>query len=217
MLLYIKADQVIEVLEPQVKLGTLIQMECRNQVILNKLKAMVIIKFKKYEYKRTVISILKVIEEIHQLYPDIQIVNLGALDIIVAYEAQKSSNNTFHILKAIVVSSIAFIGSAYSIMAFSNDVDTLDIFDLIYELVTGQNSVGVNTLEVSYCIGLILGIVIFFNHFGSKKMTVDPTPMEVEMRLYEQDIQTTLIQNFSRRGEEIDMGDTGIVNHNRNQ
>lgn len=215
--LYMKADQIVEVINPSVTLGDILQMECRNQVILNKLKSSVILKFKKSEYKRTVISILKVIEQIHQYYPDLQIVNLGALDIIVAYENQKTPSKAVHIMKASAVAIVAFIGSAYSIMAFSNDVDTLDIFDMIYEMITGQVSTGTNILELSYSLGLIMGILVFFNHFGNKKFTVDPTPMEIEMRLYEQDIQTTLIQNYARRGEEIDIGDVGIVNHSRNK
>ena len=63
-------------------------------------------------------------------------------------------------------------------------------------------------LEFMYSIGMIVGILIFFNHFGGKKFSVDPTPMEVEMRLYENDIQTTLIENYSRKGQEIDVGKT---------
>ena len=50
-----------------------------------------------------------------------------------------------------------------------------------------------------------MGILVFFNHFGKKKFTVDPTPMEIQMRLYENDIQTTLVENASRRGDEIDV------------
>lgn len=53
--------------------------------------------------------------------------------------------------------------------------------------------------------GLTIGILIFFNHFGKRKFTVDPTPMEVEMRLYENDIQTTLIEDFARKEKEMDV------------
>ena len=67
---------------------------------------------------------------------------------------------------------------------------------------------GFSVLELTYCVGLIVGILAFFNHFGGKKFTVDPTPMEVEMRLYENDIQTTLIENYSRKEQEMDVGKT---------
>ncbi len=214
--LYIKGEQLVEVTEPKVSLGTLIQMECKEQSILNKLKSVTCIRFREGEYKRTVVSLLKIVEQIHEYYPDLQIVNLGAVDIVLVYEQQKTPSKAMHMIKGVVICVVAFIGSAYSIMAFSNDVDTLNVFDLIYELIVGQEPPGVTLLEYSYTLGLILGILIFFNHFGYKKLTADPTPMEIEMRLYEQDIQTTLIQNFGRKGEEIDVGDSGIVNHSRN-
>ena len=40
---------------------------------------------------------------------------------------------------------------------------------------------------------------------GSKKITPDPTPMQVEMRKYEKDIDTTFIENAERKGHSIDV------------
>ena len=54
-------------------------------------------------------------------------------------------------------------------------------------------------MEIAYSAGLMIGILIFFNHFGKRRFTVDPTPMEVQMRVYENDIQTTLIENAARK------------------
>ena len=34
---------------------------------------------------------------------------------------------------------------------------------------------------------------------------MDPTPMEGQMRLYENDIQTTLIEDAARKEEELDV------------
>jgi stage II sporulation protein AB (anti-sigma F factor) len=36
--------------------------------------------------------------------------------------------------------------------------------------------------------------------------TVDPTPMEIQMRLYENDIQTTLVENAARQKKELEVG-----------
>ena len=91
-------------------------------------------------------------------------------------------------------------------MAFNNDVDVTKMFSQIYELVTGTKSDGFTMLELTYSIGLIIGILVFFNHFGKKRFSVDPTPIEVEMRLYENDLQTTLIENISRKEKELDVG-----------
>ena len=54
------------------------------------------------------------------------------------------------------------------------------------------------TYEVTYSIGIGVGVVLFFNHFGRRKLTQDPTPMEVEMRTYEDDVDTTIIEQADR-------------------
>ena len=116
-------------------------------------------------------------------------------------------------MRAAVVVVISFIGAAFSIMAFNNDVDTTKMFSQIYELLTGNKSDGFTILELTYCIGLVIGILTFFNHFGKKKFSVDPTPMEVEMRLYENDIQSTLIETYSRKEKELDVGANSTGSH----
>lgn len=68
----------------------------------------------------------------------------------------------------------------------------------------GQEADGATALEISYSVGLALGILIFFNHFAKWKMNSDPTPLEVEMRLYEENISKTLIQNDERKEQDID-------------
>ena len=73
-----------------------------------------------------------------------------------------------------------------------------DLFEQIYTQVTGQPTTGNTVLEISYSIGIGLGILFFFNHFGRMKLTNDPTPMQVQMRLYEDDINTTIIEDISR-------------------
>ena len=91
----------------------------------------------------------------------------------------------WHILKTSQVVLISFMGAAFSIMAFNNDVGVTKMFSQIYELITGTKSDGFTVLEFTYSIGIAIGILTFFNHFGKRRFSVDPTPIEVEMRLYE--------------------------------
>ena len=81
----------------------------------------------------------------------------------------------------------------------------MDVFGRIYYLVMGTQSDGVTVLEFSYSLGLTFGILIFFNHFATWKLTVDPTPFEVEMRLYEENLNKALIQNHGRKEKGIDV------------
>jgi stage V sporulation protein AA len=91
-------------------------------------------------------------------------------------------------------------------MAFNNDVTTTKLFGQVYTLLTGAQSDGFTVLEVSYSVGIGIGLLVFFNHFLGRNMTEDPTPMEIEMRTYEEDIQKTLIEAYGRKGKKSDVG-----------
>ena len=203
---YIKGDRNVEVTEQDVFLKDIVSMECSDKKFLPKLQTVKILKLHGNREQRYVVSVLEIIACIHAAYPEVEVQNLGEADIIVTYENQKTPPYLWHILKVAVVAAIIFLGSAFSIMAFNNDVGVTKLFGQIYELVMGKQSDGFTVLEVTYSIGLTFGILIFFNHFGKKRFTVDPTPMEVQMRLYENDIQTTLVENAARRKEELEAG-----------
>ena len=85
-------------------------------------------------------------------------------------------------------------------MAFNNDVSTVKLFDQFYTLLTGQAPDGFTVLELTYSVGLSVGIIAFFNHIGGRRLSKEPTPIEVEMRLYEDDVNTTLIKTADRNG-----------------
>ena len=207
--LYMKGDRDVEVKKQSVTLGDILSMECTDKNILATVKSMTILKIRSQKHQRYVISVLRIIQFIHEKYPDLTIENLGETDIIITYETQKTSVAAWHIVKIIFVAVVTFCGAAFSIMAFNNDVDVTRLFGQIYEQITGQESSGYTILEISYSLGIIAGILIFFNHFGRKRFTVDPTPMEIQMRLYENDIQTTLVENSARKGEELDVDGSG--------
>lgn len=95
-------------------------------------------------------------------------------------------------IKCICIGIVIFFGSGFSIMAFHNDVGLVDLFAQIYEQVIGRVPEGIGGLEIGYSIGLAGGILIFFNHFNLKKRENDPTPLQVEVSKYEQDVEDTV-------------------------
>ena len=68
----------------------------------------------------------------------------------------------------------------------------------------GYTPQGYTILEISYSLGLTVGIIVFFNHIGGRRLTKDPTPIEVEMRVYETDVNKALIETADREGKTID-------------
>ena len=205
IVLYLKGETNTEVQSRDVMLKDILTIECADSVVANKVKVMKILKIPEDGPHRQVISILKVISCIHKEYPNLQIENLGSADLIVTYEGQEQAKKRFEYVKVAVICLVVFAGAAFSIMSFNNDISITKMFGQIYKLVMGEESSGFTVLEISYSIGISVGILVFFNHFGKKRFSVDPTPMEVEMRLYENDIESTLVDIYSRKGEEQDV------------
>lgn len=204
-ILYMKIDRNIEVSKREIYLSDVAKLECVNTEVLNRVKAIKLMNIPDEKNNRFVFSVLKVIALIHKLYPELEINNMGEIDFIIDYEKPGKQGKLFAFLKLFSVCVITFFGAAFAIMTFNNDVGVDEVFRQVYELVLGVPSDGFTILELTYSIGLTLGILIFYNHFGGKKITSDPTPVEVEMRLYEDDINTTLIEGVNRRDKHIEV------------
>ena len=63
---------------------------------------------------------------------------------------------------------------------------------------------GINAMEITYSLGVALGMLIFFNHSGGKTITEDPTPIQVAMRNYEKDVDNALVETAERNHLEED-------------
>ena len=209
--LYLKIDLNTIVTDRHVKLSDIAKMECADKAIVRQLKQKKIYTFseaissKKQKNQMKVFSVLKIIELIHEEYPNLDITNEGESDFIIEYIPNPKKPKYVNAIKTIILWVIIFFGSAFTIMAFNNDVGVGDVFSKFYGQVMGMPSDGVTELEIFYSIGLAVGIIVFFNHVGRKKITPDPTPIQVEMRKYEKDIDTTFIENAERKGHTIDV------------
>lgn len=212
---YLKAEKNVKISKDKVYLGDVFKLTCSDTILLSKLKAVLIFDFAKKQginkenssknSNRAVISILKVIDIIQKIDGDVEIVSLGENDIVLERIKGENEKQAWIIAKVIFVSLVCFFGTAYTIMAFHNDINVTGLFERIYELFGISYSGGAGALEIGYSIGLGVGIIVFYNHIGKRKITKDPTPLEVEMRIYENDVNQTLIENADREGIEVDV------------
>lgn len=203
--LYLKAEQNVELQSEDVYVKDIGKMTCSDEHILAKVKTIKLHHFKEEEPKRQVISILKVIAEIEKTFPNVTVENLGEIDVLVEKINVDKHKGPVQMIKIVFVSLISFFGTAFTIMAFHNDIGINEVFTKVYEMVMGQSSDGYSILELSYSIGLAVGIITFFNHIGGRRITKDPTPIEVEMRVYETDVNKALIETADREGKMLDV------------
>ena len=204
-ILYLDVSQITEVHKKDIFLKDIAKVYCKDPAVREKCGQIQVLTAADGENRRYVENVLGIIEKIHQIYPELQVVNLGEVSYIVDHHGKKKENVWMQRAKTAAVCVISFFGAGFAIMTFNNDVSVTDVFQEIYLLVTGRKSSGFTVLEVSYSIGLFLGIVRFFNHFSKQKINTDPTPLEVEMRLYEENVNKALIDNEGRKETDIDV------------
>ena len=209
--LYLKIDRNIVVQSYQVHLQDIASMECTNTAVLRQLKQKKIYTFqekdsqKQKKHRIQVFSVLSIIQQIHEDYPDLEVQNIGESDFIVNCQAGQQENKLLDAVKTAVLCVVIFFGAAFTIMTFNNDVSVAEVFSQLYYQVIGRQSDGVTELEIFYAIGMPIGIMIFYNHIGKKKVTHDPTPIQVAMRKYEEDVDDTFIESASREGKSMDV------------
>lgn len=198
--LYLKIDKNVRAKGDPIHLRDIAGICCSEKSIENKVKTLRLPTQVIRGPGRYVFSVLDVLDVIQKEYPSLEISNLGETDFIITVE-KPSAPDFWSWIKTIAVCALSFFGAAFSIMSFNNDINVTRLFGQLYEMFTGTESNGFTLLEISYSIGVGLGILIFFHHFAKKQGGADPTPLEVEMRTYEDEIDMTIIESGNRREE----------------
>ncbi len=203
--LYVNMKQSVEIDGHAATMKDVCKLYSENNNIVNKLNTIKIFNDKYDGRKAYVVSIMKIIEEATKICPGIDVTNLGPAECVVNFKDGKKTPQIMEYLKVAFICLIMFFGAGFSIMAFNNDVSIGKMFKQVCSLITGNENTGKLLIEVCYAIGISLGLLIFYNHFGKKNITKDPTPIEVEMRKYEQDINQTVIDSNSRNDGKLDV------------
>lgn len=221
---YLKCDRNVESQEEDVFLKDAAALQCTDPQVLAKCKAIKIHHFtegdqvqggrtgssKKRTWaggahqQRCVISVLKIIAMMEETCPGITVQSVGEADVVLERVKVPKYKGPKLWAKVALVCLVSFFGTGFTIIAFHNDVGINDVFTEIYRIAMGREPGGLNVLEVAYSLGLALGIIVFFNHIGGRRITKDPTPIEVSMRNYEEDVNKALVDTASREGKEVD-------------
>ncbi|MCD7905288.1 MAG: stage V sporulation protein AA [Clostridiales bacterium] len=153
--------------------------------------------------KNYLMSVLDIAERINSALPGQTINNLGETDTVIEYSPKgKKQHKVFLWTKVIFISLILLTGSATAIMSFHSDAQISTVFENYYYIFFNEKIENPMLIDLPYSIGLALGIIVFFNHFSGKKITDDPTPIEVEMSVYESEVTDNLINTLNKKGGE---------------
>ncbi|MGI6574481.1 MAG: stage V sporulation protein AA [bacterium] len=138
-----------------------------------------------------VIAGIDILTFIQRECPGVVVYPLGDLDVIVEVinDQQRRGNQ---VLLLTLVCLLLFIGSALTIISFHNDVNMAETHRKLYFFLTGKDNMQSLILPVSYSLGIGAGMLLFFNHIGKKLGGSEPSPLEIEMHLYEKNINQYL-------------------------
>lgn len=166
--------------------------------LAERVKNIKLMEIKEKNEKSYLISVIDIISKINAVLPGNTINNVGEIDTIVEYSTKgKSENKLWLYLKVTFVAIILFTGSATAIMSFHSDAQMSTVFDNYYYIFFKEQATNPIIIDLPYSIGLAVGIIVFFNHFSGKKITNDPTPIEVEMSTYESEVTDNIIDTLN--------------------
>ena len=199
---YLKCLRSAKVSELNVYLSDICSLRCANAKTAAKLKAIIVWRFDPKKQKRHVVSTLRLVELMEEKCPGITVEIIGETEVLIEYVVNANMPIVLRVAKILLVCFVSFLGTAFTIMAYHNDIGINAIFGEMYRIVLNEKPQGFNALELAYSLGVTIGMLLFFNHAGGGTITEDPTPIQVAMRTYEKDVDGALMETAQRTGEE---------------
>ena len=170
--------------------------DVKNETVKNA----VVLKISGDKRQNYLVSIMDIVKAVTNIEPKATVVNMGETDVVVEYAPYPhKENKIFTWIKILTIVVILFFGAATAIMSFHSDGEIPKIMQGYYYMFFNVKNESPRILEIPYTIGLAVGIIVFFNHFSAVKMTMDPTPIEVQMTTYECEVIKNEIETLEKK------------------
>ncbi|MFJ7754796.1 stage V sporulation protein AA [Peribacillus muralis] len=150
---------------------------------------------KKEDRSIIVIDLAQVIMAIRKVDPSIEVETFGPSQTIIEIILTKKKMS---FLTFALVWFLLFIGGAMTIMNFHVDVSMGEVHQKIFTIITGKVEEKPLLIQIPYSFGLGIGMILFFNHFFKKRFNEEPSPLEVEMFNYQQDLDRYVTMNENK-------------------
>lgn len=200
---YLKLPQNAQVVNRKIFLNDVAEIYTADAGMGKKIGELILYTVGGDKNQKLIFSVMKVVQLIQKEFPGVEVENIGEPDFVVEYKMPLTPKKAMEYTKLVLLSIIVFVGAAFTIMTFNTDVSVGEVFDNLYYLVTGIKKESGSVLEVAYSIGILVGILGFYNHFKGQKLHDDPTPIHIEMRNYEEEMNKAIIKDADREGKTI--------------
>ncbi|HLQ70989.1 MAG TPA: stage V sporulation protein AA [Bacillota bacterium] len=156
-------------------------------------------RMRKEDQELLIIDGFLVIEHLNDFYPDLEFQLIGPSHTTIRVEGQTRHTP---ILLVCFVWILLFIGTAMAIMNFHYDVSMEEVQIRLHYLFTGEQTDHPLWIQIPYSLGLGMGMLLFFNHWFQKRFNEEPSPLEVEVFNYQQDIDNYVYHKENRYSDE---------------
>lgn len=196
--IYLRMRQRVQVLLHQkVTIGDVAQIVASDDLERN-IKGYVIHEVTPEDKHLIVVDVMRVIGTIQKRNKGLDVQTIGPAQSILEIQMKPK---TLAPVYFVLVWLLLFIGSALAIMNFHEDVSMQLVHQKIYFMITGHYKEQPLLLQVPYSFGLGLGMILFFNHLFRKRLNEEPSPLEVEMFNYQQDLDQYVIVHENKETE----------------
>ncbi|MDE3839465.1 stage V sporulation protein AA [Bacillus methanolicus] len=161
-----------------------------DEALIGKLEKIQIYQITKKDRNMIVIDVMKVISSIKEKCGNMEVQTIGPAQTIIEVAYKKSGVS---VPLFVLIWFLLFFGSALAIMNFHEDVSMQIVQQKIYSIITGKEVKKPLIFQIPYSIGLGLGMILFFNHIFKKRINEEPSPLEVEMFNYQQNLDQYVI------------------------
>lgn len=155
-----------------------------------RLSQLVIYRHRPEEGDRVIIDTLHIVRAVTEAEPGLAVEFVGDPQTLVAV-ADKPQKPLPGMM--VLAWLLLFFGSGLAIMNFHADVSMLEVHRRMTELITGEKPARPLWFQIPYSIGVGLGMTLFFNRVFRRKLNEEPNPLEVEMYLYQDNVDAYVI------------------------
>ncbi|BCU81684.1 stage V sporulation protein AA [Polycladomyces abyssicola] len=143
-----------------------------------------------------VLDLIDVVRRIRSAFPGLDVRSIGPAQVIIELQAERIRPRLWWVAG---VWLLLFVGSALAIMNFHTDVSMREVHERIYYLMTGQHVHEPLVLQIPYSLGIGIGMIVFFNHLFKRRLNDEPSPLELEMYLYQEHLDQYVIEHEKQK------------------
>ncbi len=153
------------------------------------------------------IDMLQVVKAIREAEPGMSIETFGEPHVLL--EISPSGEVKPRIFILVLAWLLLFFGSGMAMMNFHADVNMPAVQHRITELITGRTGSHPWLFQIPYSVGVGMGMLLFFNRLLRKRLNDEPNPLEVEMFMYQENVNHYVITEEYRKKHEDQAGGDG--------